>query len=61
MNLNQKSLLIQKKKRYGWFANQMAILFNKDEKTIRKHKNNIFKDGELVFNNNLLICIHSMR
>ena len=33
-------------------ANQMALLFNKDEKTIRKHINNIFKDGELIFNNN---------
>ena len=33
-------------------ANQMAILFNKDEKTIRKHINNIFKDGELSYDNN---------
>ena len=33
-------------------ANQMAILFNKDEKTIRKHINNIFKDGELIYDNN---------
>ena len=31
-------------------ANQMALLFNKDEKTIRKHINNIFKDGELIYN-----------
>ncbi len=36
-------------------ANQMTILFN------RKYINNIFKAEELVFNNNLLICIHSMR
>ena len=33
-------------------ANQMALLFNKDEKTIRKHINNIFKDGELIYNDN---------
>jgi len=28
-------------------ANQMAMLFQKDEKTIRKHINNIFIDGEV--------------
>ena len=28
-------------------ANQMALLFNRDEKTIRKHINNIFKEDEL--------------
>ena len=28
-------------------ANQMAILFDKDETTIRKHINNVFKDKEL--------------
>jgi prophage maintenance system killer protein len=33
-------------------ANQMAELFDKDEKTIRKHINNIFKDGELDYENN---------
>ena len=33
-------------------ANQMAILFDKDETTIRKHINNVFKDGELEKNNN---------
>lgn len=33
-------------------ANQMAILFDKDEKTIRKHINNVFKDNELDENNN---------
>ncbi len=33
-------------------ANQMATLFKKDEKTIRKHINNIFKEGELIFENN---------
>ena len=29
-------------------ANQMAILFEKNEKTIRKHINNIFKDDDLI-------------
>ena len=33
-------------------ANQMAILFYKDETTIRKHINNVFKDGELSKENN---------
>ena len=28
-------------------ANQMAILFDRDEKTIRKHINNVFSEGEL--------------
>ena len=30
----------------------MAILFDKDETTIRKHINNVFKDDELEKNNN---------
>ncbi len=33
-------------------ANQMAILFDKDETTIRKHINNVFKDKELEKDNN---------
>lgn len=33
-------------------ANQMAILFDKDETTIRKHINNVFKDGEILKENN---------
>lgn len=28
-------------------ANQMALLFDKDDKTIRKHINNVFSDDEL--------------
>lgn len=28
-------------------ANQMATLFNRDEKTIRKHINNVFSENEL--------------
>lgn len=33
-------------------ANQMAVLFDKDEKTIRKHINNVFSDDELDKMNN---------
>ena len=33
-------------------ANQMAVLFDKAEKTLRKHINNVFNDGELVKENN---------
>ncbi|MCD8234179.1 MAG: hypothetical protein LUC51_07310 [Cloacibacillus porcorum] len=32
-------------------ANQMALLFDKDEKTIRKHINNAFADDELSLEN----------
>ena len=33
-------------------ANQMATLFERDEKTIRKHVNNVFSEGELEKENN---------
>lgn len=33
-------------------ANQMATLFDRDEKTIRKHINNVFSEGELEKENN---------
>ena len=33
-------------------ANQMAVLFDRDEKTIRKHINNVFLEGELQKENN---------
>ena len=33
-------------------ANQMATLFDRDEKTIRKHVNNVFSEGELEKENN---------
>lgn len=33
-------------------ANQMANLFDRDEKTIRKHINNVFSEGELKKENN---------
>lgn len=33
-------------------ANQMAMLFDRDAKTIRKHINNVFADGELTKDSN---------
>ena len=33
-------------------ANQMSLLFDRDEKTIRKHINNVFSEGELEKTNN---------
>lgn len=33
-------------------ANQMALLFERDEKTIRKHINNVFSENELTKDNN---------
>ena len=33
-------------------ANQMAVLFGRDEKTIRKHINNVFRECELPKDNN---------
>lgn len=33
-------------------ANQMALLFERDEKTIRKHINNVFDENEVVKENN---------
>ncbi|WP_074649841.1 hypothetical protein [[Clostridium] aminophilum] len=33
-------------------ANQMALLFDRDEKTIRKHINNVFAEDELDIENN---------
>ncbi len=33
-------------------ANKMAVLFDRDEKTIRKHINNVFEEGELDRENN---------
>lgn len=33
-------------------ANQMAVLFDRDEKTVRKHINNVFSENELNKDNN---------
>lgn len=38
-------------------ANQMAIIFNRDEKVVRKHINNVFNEGELDRKNNLFLII----
>lgn len=38
-------------------ANQMANLFDRDEKTIRKHINNVFSEGELEKENNTHFCV----
>lgn len=62
MNQNNSSSLVFYKSKDGaiqldvklenervWlFANQMASLFDRDEKTIRKHVNNVFNDNELT-------------
>ena len=33
-------------------ANQISILFDRDETTIRKHINNVFQENEVDFNSN---------
>ncbi len=33
-------------------ANQTSTLFDRDEKTVRKHINNVFKEQELMKENN---------
>lgn len=38
-------------------ANQMSLLFDRDEKTIRKHINNVFKDEEVDKNINTQKCV----
>ena len=35
-------------------SNQMVLLFDRDEKTVRKHVNNVFKENELDKENNTL-------
>ena len=45
---NEVSLQVQMQDETVWLtANQMAQLFERDEKTIRKHINNVFSDGEV--------------
>ena len=38
-------------------ANQMSALFDRDEKTIRKHINNVFKEKEVNKENNTQKCV----
>ena len=45
---NEVSLQVQMKDETVWLtANQMAQLFERDEKTLRKHINNVFSEGEV--------------
>ena len=47
------SLPVEVKNETVWLsANQMSHLFERDEKTIRKHINNVFSEGELEKENN---------
>lgn len=49
----QTSIEVQLEDETVWLsANQMATLFDRDEKTIRKHINNVFSEGELEKENN---------
>lgn len=46
-------LQVRLKNQTMWLsANQMADLFGRDEKTLRKHINNVFSEGELIKENN---------
>ncbi|MGN0735831.1 MAG: RhuM family protein [Anaerovoracaceae bacterium] len=50
---NAIKLKVPVRKETVWLSvNQMAALFDRDEKTIRKHINNVFSDGEVDKNNN---------
>ncbi|MEE1233390.1 MAG: virulence protein RhuM/Fic/DOC family protein [Phocaeicola sp.] len=49
----QTSIKVKLETETVWLsANQMATLFDRDEKTIRKHINNVFSEGELEKENN---------
>lgn len=49
----QTSIDVKLEDKTVWLsANQMANLFDRDEKTIRKHINNVFSEGELEKENN---------
>ena len=49
----QTSLEVKMENETVWLsANQMAILFDRDEKTVRKHINNMFAEKELDKMNN---------
>lgn len=50
---NEVKLEVPVREETVWLsANQMSALFDRDEKTIRKHINNAFSDGEVDKNNN---------
>jgi len=49
----QVSLPVKVEHETVWLsANQMSLLFDRDEKTIRKHINNVFMEGEVEQKNN---------
>ena len=49
----QTSIEVRLENENVWLsANQMSVLFDRDEKTIRKHINNVFSEKELVKENN---------
>ena len=49
----QTSIDVKLENETVWLStNQMATLFDRDEKTIRKHVNNVFSEGELEKENN---------
>lgn len=51
----QTSIEVKLENEIIWFsANQMVTLFDRDEKTTRKHINNVFFEGELEKENNTL-------
>ena len=50
---NQVKLSVAVENETVWLSvNQMAALFGRDEKTIRKHINNVFLEEELAKDNN---------
>lgn len=38
-------------------SNQMALLYGRDEKTIRKHVNKIFADGNKLIDDHTLVAL----
>ena len=49
----QTSIEVRLENENVWLsANQMSVLFDRDEKTIRKHINNVFSEKELAKENN---------
>ena len=41
-------------------SNQMALLYGRDEKTIRKHVNKIFADGNKLIDDHTLVALTIM-
>lgn len=54
----QTSIEVKLENETVWLsANQMAALFDRDEKTIRKHINNVFSEGELEKRTTRIFCV----